>query len=141
MKNIFLISLCSFSSICLAQYTRAEVIKKVKLVYDIFESNSLTFKTTNLNREKNLIIAGIVPYTISTYRFEKKGLDQPLVSVTETYWSNARSLISKYSNEQNTERKDFEEFWLSDVASHIYYDVSENPEGGYNTSQVWFNLE
>ena len=78
---------------------------------------------------------------ISTYGFEKEGSNQPLVTVEDIYYHTDKLLVSKFSNEQNPKRQDYETFWLSQIATHTYGDVLQNSEGLYYTIQVWFNLE
>lgn len=141
LKNILLIILTNIHLICLAQNSRVEVIKKISIVYDITENSSLVIKTSNFNKEKKLIQAGIMPLVLGTYRFEKEGLNQPIKTVEEIFFHTDRSIISMYSNEKEPKREDYVTFWLSDIATHIYGNVLQNSEGLYYTKQVWFNLE
>ena len=140
-KYIVLIILLNVSLICSAQSKRNEVIEKISIVYEIIENSSLLIKTSNFNQSKELIQAGVSPMIIGSYRFEKEGSNQPLVTVEEIYYHKDRSLVSQYSNEQNPKRSDYQTFWLSQVATHTYGDVLKNKNGLYLTRQVWFNLE
>jgi len=139
--TLICVSLICVSLICSGPLTRNEVIKKISIVYEITENSSLVIKTSNFNKSKKLIQAGISPLEIGTYRFEKEGSNQPLLTVEEIFYHTDRSLISKYSNEQNLKREDNVTFWLSQIATHTYGDVLQNSEGLYYTKQVWFNLE
>ena len=145
MKNnivlIILIILINVSLICSAQSTRNEVIEKISIVSEIIENSDLIIKTSNFNQDKEFIEAGIFPLIISTYGFEKEGSNQPLVTVEDIYYHTDKLLVSKFSNEQNPKRQDYETFWLSQIATHTYGDVLQNSEGLYYTKQVWFNLE
>jgi len=140
-NNIVLIILINVSLICSAQSTRNEVIEKISIVSEIIENSDLIIKTSNFNQDKEFIEAGIFPLIISTYGFEKEGSNQPLVTVKDIYYHTDKLLVSKFSNEQNPKRQDYETFWLSQIATHTYGDVLQNSEGLYYTIQVWFNLE
>tara|TARA_B110000908_G_C9972293_1_gene321698 strand:+ start:108 stop:536 length:429 start_codon:yes stop_codon:yes gene_type:complete len=140
-NNIVLIILINVSLICSAQSTRNEVIEKISIVSEIIENSDLIIKTSNFNQDKEFIEAGIFPLIISTYGFEKEGSNQPLVTVEDIYYHTDKLLVSKFSNEQNPKRQDYETFWLSQIATHTYGDVLQNSEGLYYTKQVWFNLE
>ena len=140
-NNIVLIILINVSLICSAQSTRNEVIEKISIVSEIIENSDLIIKTSNFNQDKEFIEAGIFPLIISTYGFEKEGSNQPLVTVEDIYYHTDKLLVSKFSNEQNPKRQDYETFWLSQIATHTYGDVLQNSEGLYYTIQVWFNLE
>ena len=140
-NNIVLIILINVSLICSAQSTRNEVIEKISIVSEIIENSDLIIKTSNFNQDKEFIEAGIFPLIISTYGFEKEGSNQPLVTVKDIYYHTDKLLVSKFSNEQNPKRQDYETFWLSQIATHTYGDVLQNSEGLYYTKQVWFNLE
>ncbi|MDA9363324.1 hypothetical protein N9R11_03870 [Polaribacter sp.] len=142
MKRYILpLSLTFFALISYSQSNRSEVIEKVSTVYDITENTSLVIKTANYNNDKLLIENGIFPLIIGTYTFKEVGLNALLSTATEVFYSKDRSLVSKYSNEQNPKRLEYVTFWLSQVATHTYGDVLKNKDGFYYTKQVWFNLE
>ena len=126
---------------CSAQSLRHEVKEAVSLIYDVIESSSLIIKTSNYEQSKQLIEAGISPLNIGVYRFQKEGMMQPLLTVEDTFYHYDRALVSKYSNEQNPKRLDYQTFWLSQIASHTYGPVLQNSEGVYFTTQTYFNLE
>ncbi len=142
MKGFILpYALTIFSLISYSQSKRSEVIEKVSTVYEIIKNTSLVIKTSNYNNDKMLIDNSISPLIIGTYRFKEEGLNALLSTATDVYYSKDRSLVSKYSNEQNPKRLEYETFWLSQVATHTYGDVFKNKDGIYYTKQVWFNLE
>jgi len=142
MKGFILpYALTLFSLISYSQSKRSEVIEKVSTIYEIIENTSLAIKTSNYNNDKILINNGIFPLIIGTYRFKEEGLNALLSTATDIYYSKDRSLVSKYSNEQNPKRIEYETFWLSQVSTHTYGDVLKNNDGLYYTKQVWFNLE
>tara|TARA_B100000780_G_scaffold180189_1_gene126352 strand:+ start:1748 stop:2176 length:429 start_codon:yes stop_codon:yes gene_type:complete len=140
-RCVLTFALIILSLVSSAQSKRSEVREKISIVSEIIENTSLVIKTSNFNNDKTLIEAGIIPMIIGTYMFEKAGSNEPLTTVEEIYYHKDRSLVSKYSNEQNPKRSDYQPFWLSQVATHIYGDVLKNKNGLYFTKQVWFNLE
>lgn len=142
MRILFLtLIFCILNYTSYSQNTRSEVKEKITIVYDIIEDEPLYIKTSNFEKSKDLINAGISPITIVIYRFEKTGNNAPIYLVEETHYHTDRDLISRYSNEQNPKRKDFESYWLSQIATHTYGDVLKNSDGLYYTTQVYFNLE
>jgi hypothetical protein len=138
-KSLFIFLLLPI--FCSAQSLRQEVIATVSIVYDVIESSSLIIKTSNYEQSKQLIEAGISPVIIGVYRFKEEGMMQPLLTVEETFFHSDRALVSKYSNEQNPKRLDYQTFWLSQIASHTYGPVYQDSEGLYFTKQTFFNLE
>ena len=141
MKKLLILTIAVSPFLASAQSLRYEVEKQVSILYDIVESSSLIIKTSNLDKDKELIQAGMRPLIIGVYRFEKEGMNQPLLTVEETYWHKDRSLISKYSNEKNPKREDYATFWLSQIATFTWGPVLQDNDGIYFTKQTIFNLE
>ena len=142
MKKLFIILLLA-PFIALSQATRSEVLEQVLIVSEVTENSSLIIKTSNFNKYRNLVDANIIPLEIGIYRFKSKGNNAKLYTVTETYYSYDRNLISKYSNEneQNPSRKDYTTFWLSQVRTVTYGPVLKNSDDIYYTVTTSFNLE
>lgn len=141
IKSLVFIVFC-FGVTCdlFSQNTRREVRAKVSQVHEIIEDNSQYIKTSNFETEKELIMRGISPICISTYRFESSSEYAKLKVVEEIYFHSDRKLISLYSSEKNPRRTDYTSYWLSQVATHTYGDVTYH-DGMYYTTQSWFNLE
>ena len=93
MKKLLLI-LLFFPLVSFGQSLRYEVYNKVSQVFEVVENSDLIIKTSNLNSDKSMINKGIVPLTISIYRFKKEGNNAPLHTVTDTHYSLNRKLIS-----------------------------------------------
>tara|TARA_A100001011_G_scaffold340560_1_gene372799 strand:- start:321 stop:743 length:423 start_codon:yes stop_codon:yes gene_type:complete len=123
------------------QSLRYEVYNKISQVFEVVENSALIIKTSNLNTEKSMINKGIVPLTISIYRFKKEGNNAPLYTVADTHYSLNRRVISMRSNEQNPSRQDYQPFWLSQVRTITYGPVRKNSEGFFYTTETSFNLE
>lgn len=139
--TIFVYTFCFLFFNANSQLSRKEVEAKVSSVFKITDNQPLFFKTSNYELEKDLINASLSPLVISVYRFNEEGENEPIYTVTETYFHTDRDLVKIYSNEQEPQREDYVTFWLSQVATHTHGEVLQNAEGIYYTTQVWFNLE
>ena len=123
------------------QSLRYEVYNKISQVFEVVENSALIIKTSNSNIDKSMISNGIVPFTISVYRFKNEGSNAPLYTVTDTHYSTNRKTVSMYSNEQNPLRQDYQPFWLSQVRTITRGPVMKNSDGYFYTIKTSFNLE